>query len=372
VKKWLRENAVWVAFAGVGIAAMAWLGLGEFAWSDYDNEARPAIEALVHGHLGSFLALAPVYGGSLLERAPFALVPNLWGGGELAVYRMMALPCLLAGGALGLWLVAWMRRDGQGPLARAVALVVCVANPVILLALEIGHPDELLGGALCVAAVLLAVREKSVLAGIALGAAIANKEWAVLAIGPVLLALPGKRVLCMAVAGGVTAAVLAPFALSGSGSFLTSLHTAATSAGTAGAAGTAFQPWQIWWFLGAPAHVASSALGAIPAGARMAPGWVESISHPLIVALALPLTLGAWLSLRHARREAPRAEHAALALLALVLLERCMLDPWDNVYYPLPFLLALLAWEAIARRRPALLALGVMLWPSGSAIARSA
>ena len=358
----LRENAVWVALAAAATAAVGWLGLAEFAFNDYDNEARPAIEALVHGHLGSFLTLAPVYGGSLLERAPFALTANLWGGGELAVYRMMALPCLLAGGAFGLWLIAWMRRDGQGPAARAVALILCVANPVTLLALEIGHPDELLGGVLCVAAVLLASREKSVWAGLALGAAIANKEWAVLAIGPVLLALPGKRMLCMAVAGGVTAALLAPFALFGGGGFLTTLHGAATSAGAAGAAGTEFQPWQIWWFFGAPAHLASTALGAIPAGARLAPGWVESISHQLIVALAVPLTIGAWLSVRLSRRTTP--EHVALALLALLLLERCMLDPWDNVYYPLPFLLALLTWEAVARRRPAVLALGsvVAVW----------
>ncbi len=47
----------------------------------------------------------------------------------------------------------------------------------------------------------------------------------------------------------------------------------------------------------------------------------------------------------------------ALALLSLVLLARCMLDPWDNVYYALPFLLSLTAWEALARGRPPLLGL---------------
>ncbi len=52
---------------------------------------------------------------------------------------------------------------------------------------------------------------------------------------------------------------------------------------------------------------------------------------------------------------------AALLLLALLLLLRCMLDTWDNVYYPLPFLLALLAWEAESGRAPALALLGVVL-----------
>ena len=112
-----------------------------------------------------FLRLAPAYGGSLVERAPFALLPGLWGGGQLAVYRMVALPCLLAAAVLGVWLVAQMRAAGRPTLWRAVALGVCVANPLTLRALELGHPEELLGGALCVAAVLLAARERPLWAG---------------------------------------------------------------------------------------------------------------------------------------------------------------------------------------------------------------
>ena len=111
----------------------------------------------MHGHVHEFLRLAPAYGGSLVERAPFALVPGLWGGGPLAVYRMVALPCLLACAALGVWLVARMRAEATLDAgARALALAVCVANPVTLRALEVGHPEELLGACLCVAAVLLA------------------------------------------------------------------------------------------------------------------------------------------------------------------------------------------------------------------------
>jgi hypothetical protein len=35
------------------------------------------------------------------------------------------------------------------------------------------------------------------------------------------------------------------------------------------------------------------------------------------------------------------------------MLLRCWHDPWDNVYYPLPFIVALLAWETtVARRLP--------------------
>ncbi len=89
-----------------------WLGLYGFAWSDYETEVRPAYDALTHGHVLEFLRLAPAYGGSLVERAPFALLPGLWGGGALAVYRMVALPCLVAAAVLGVWLVAQMRTVG--------------------------------------------------------------------------------------------------------------------------------------------------------------------------------------------------------------------------------------------------------------------
>src|ERR1700689_2679850 len=174
----LRGNALCASLACAGAAVMAWLGLYGFAWTDYDNEVRPAYDALVRGHVGRFLALAPAYGGSLIERAPFALLPGLWGGGSLAVYRMVALPCLLATVLLGIWLVSQMRAQGRARLARAVVLMVCVANPVTLLALEVGHPEEILGGCMCAAAVLLAAhrggRDCSLLAGVLLGLAIAN------------------------------------------------------------------------------------------------------------------------------------------------------------------------------------------------------
>jgi hypothetical protein len=54
----------------------------------------------------------------------------------------------------------------------------------------------------------------------------------------------------------------------------------------------------------------------------------------------------------------------ALLLLALLLLLRCMLDTWDVVYYALPFVLALTAWETAVSRRPPVLALAsaVAVW----------
>jgi hypothetical protein len=357
-----RENALCAFLAAAGTATMAWLGLYGFAWSDYDTEARPAFAALTHGHVLEFLRLAPAYGGSLVERAPFALLPGLWGGGQLAVYRMVALPCLVAAAVLGVWLVAQMRVAGRPTLWRAVALGVCVANPLTLRALELGHPEELLGGALCVAAVLLAARERPLWAGLALGLAIANKEWALLAVGPVLIALappPGARnwkpaILCMGCAGAVATIVLAPLALVGSSGFV------ASTRGAAAPPSAIFQPWQVFWFLGHHGPEVRGLFGEIKPGYRTAPAWVGALSHPLIVAVSLPLTALAW-------RRSRRGQSDALALLALLLLLRCVLDTWDTVYYPIPFVLALLVWESLGQqRRPAMLALSstVLAWVS--------
>jgi hypothetical protein len=363
----VRENALVASLGLLATATMAWLGLYGFTWNDYEVEAQPAFAALVHGHLELFLRSAPVYGGSFVERAPFALIPSLWGGGELAVYRLVALPCLLAVAVLAAWLAADMRAQRRSTLARAIAVGVCLANPLTLRALELGHPEDLLGGVLCVAAVLLALRERPLWAGVVLGAAIANKEWALLAVGPVLLALPARRALCLAVAGALTAVVLAPLALVGSGAFL------ASARGTAAPTSEIFQPWQVWWFLGHHGPSVHGLFGSLKPGFRTAPGWVGRVSHPLIVALALSLSGLFWWRRRHddtalepggprsrervgvlagKTERAPQRGGDVLGLLALLFGLRCVLDTWDTSYYMLPCVLALLAWESIGAPLP--------------------
>jgi hypothetical protein len=359
----LRENALCALLAGVASATMGWLGLYGFAWNDYETEARPAFDALAQGHVVEFLRLAPAYGGSLLERAPFALLPSLWGGGELAVYRMVALPCLLAAAVLGVWLVARMRTKGRSLLNRAVVLGLCVASPLTLQALEIGHPEELLGACMCIAAVLLANRNRMVGAALILGLAIANKEWALLAIGPVLLALPAKRrLLCLTIAGATSVAVLAPLALVSSGGFISGTQAIAN------APSSIFQPWQIWWFLGHHGALVHGLFGSPKVGYRIAPNWVGGISHPLILLVGAVMCASLWLSRR--RRGGAGAlldGRDALLALALLLLMRCVLDTWDTEYYLLPCVFALLAWEATGPSdRPPVLALSstLLVWLS--------
>lgn len=347
-RAWMRQQAPWIAFGVTAALVVAWVSLGQWQWTDYDAEARPALDALLMGHFTRFVALAPAYGGSLLMRAPFAAIPKLWGGGELSVFRAAAAPCLAAAVALGVWLATRVRRRGVSLWAAALVLLLCVANPITFNALQIGHPEELLGAVLCVAAVLLGMSGRPVLAGAVLGLALANKAWAAVAIGPLLLALPDRRPRAMIACAAVAGAVLAPWALAGSTAF-------ASSASGAAHTGTLFNPWQWWWFLGTHGHAVTGSLQITVAGYRTPPGWVTTLAHPLIVAVSVPLTLACFWLRRRNRGARPRYE--ALLLLMLLLLLRAALDPWDNEYYILPFLIALVTWEALSSDRVPLLGL---------------
>ncbi|HTD09611.1 MAG TPA: glycosyltransferase 87 family protein [Solirubrobacteraceae bacterium] len=344
----LRENALCALLAAGSCAAVAWLGLASFVWNDYETEAKPSFEALAHGHVMSFLRLAPPYGGSLVERAPFALLAGLWGGDSLAIYRMVALPCLLAMSVFAVWLCRRMRNEGRPALARALAVGVCVANPMALSALELGHPEELLGACLCVWAVVLASRGRSVWAGVLLGLAIANKEWAVIAAGPVLLALPrqshsggpasaARAILsCIASTCVVSATILAPLLLASS-AFATGARAVISTPSNI------FQPWQLWWFFGSHSAPLHGSFGKPLPGYRTGPAWAGAISHPLVVAVGVGVAVAVWLHYRREGREP--GERGAMLTLALVLLLRCMLDTWNTGYYMLPFTIALLVWE---------------------------
>jgi hypothetical protein len=65
------------------------------------------------------------------------------------------------------------------------------------------------------------------------------------------------------------------------------------------------------------------------------------------------LALALLLALAYARRRGGHPEHVLL-LVALVLLARCLFDPANHSYYHAPVLAALLAYEALRARIPAL------------------
>jgi hypothetical protein len=338
----MRRRLVPPTLLAIAIAvAYGWVELTGYLWTDYELANELPFRALVHGHLATFFHSAPIEGPSLLLRAPFALGAWLWGGSDMAIYRMTSVPGLLAGAILAV--VLWELRHRLYPHARwGLLVVVLVAgNPLMLHALDIGHPEEMFGAALCVGAVLAALYKRPWLAAVLLGLALGNKAWAVLAIGPVLLALDRRRWSVLLVACGIGAALVAPFLLFGYSS-----RGAVLSAGdTAGV----FQPWQIWWPLGDHGHVIHGFFSDKP-GYRAAPAWIASVTHPLIAALVVPGSL-LW-----ARRHGTKAASPDVFLLmAFLFLARCVLDAANNGYYHLPFLMALAAWETLRRERPPIL-----------------
>ena len=330
-----REIAAAVFLALGASVALVLVGMQTMAFTDYETEAEPALQALRDGQLADFLQLAPAYGGSLILRSPFAVLPNLWGGGDLALFRSMAIPCLAA--AVFLAVVLWhhSRARGTGRVAAGLVLLLCAANPITLRALEIGHPEELLGAVLCVGAVIAGGAQRPLLAGALLGLAVANKPWAALAAVPLAVALDSARWRAAGAAVVVAAAVLAPLALYGGAAI-------EAAAGSARTSGDHFQPWQAWWFVGEHSGPVYGLFAEKP-GYRTPPGWVSEVARPLVVLVPLLLALV------YAAMSRRRAWHDALLLLALVFLLRCLLDPWNISYYSLPFLLALLAWETHAR-----------------------
>jgi hypothetical protein len=347
----VRHRLVVPTLLAVAVAvAYGWSELTGYLWTDYDLFNRQPLWSLVHGHLGDFFQTAPVEGPSLLLRSPFALAAWLWGGSDLAVYRMVAVPGLLAGVVLAVTL--WELRARRHPGARWGMLVVALVagNPLMLQALAIGHPEEMLGAALCVGAVLAALHKRPWLAAVLLGLALGHKAWAVLAIGPVLIALDRRRWSVLALASGIAVLLVAPFLL------------AATSRGAIASAGSTydmFQPWQLWWPLGEHGHVIHGYFGVLKPDYRAAPSWLAPITHPLIAFLVVPATL-----LWRRRRGPGPASHDVLLLLALLFLARCVLDAANNSYYHLPFLIALAAWEALQRERAPVLSVGAagLVW----------
>ena len=326
---------------------VGWMSLTGFVWTDYENEAEKPLAALVGGDIGAFLAGAPGYGGSLILRAPFAFLPSVWGGGDLAVYRSMAAPCLLAGVVLGLVLIAHRRRAFPEVGWPILFGLLAVASPLTLLALDVGHPEELLGATLCAGAVLAAIWDRPLLAAVLLGAALGNKAWAVLAVGPVLVTLSRDRIKVLVIAGVVAAALTVPFlAAAGSG------HVGNITAHTS----TIFQPQQIWWFLGDTGNEVIGGNGLPKVDYRTPPAWLPPLSHPLIAALGLPLTLLWWWR----RRGTAHAREDALLLLALLFMLRCLLDTWNFSYYHIPLAISLLCWEALRHARPPVMTLTVV------------
>jgi hypothetical protein len=331
--------------AVVAIAAAAYTAFNSAVGADYPGPtckgcdyAGPPINALASGHLARFFDTQPFMGPlTLLLRAPFVAIARLFGGGLLLQYRLGALVCLLVAAALAAVLLGKVPdRPWRWPL-QAFLLVLLLAGPLTVKTLWWGHPEELVGGLLCACAVVVASRGRPLLAGLLLGLAIATKQWALLAVLPVLVVCERDRVRLLAVAAGVGALFLLPMLIGDPSRFLSqNLHAGLALSGSKTAEVT---PTNIWFAYGREvADVVGRASDyGIPAG-------LSAFTHPLALVVGLALPLLFWRRFRQ-----PTAADALL-LLALVFLLRCLLDPLTLSYHHIPFLVAIAASEGLRRR----------------------
>ncbi len=333
------------------IAYSAPLGLDYFAPPCHPqicDDGAPAIDALAAGHVHSFFANQPPMGPfSLVLRAPFAAAGNAFGGKELLKYRLGALACLLALAGLAVALVAAMARQGRSRAACVLIPAAVLVNPLTYAALDYGHPEELLAAALCAGAVLAATRGRAGWAGLLLGCALATKQWAALAILPVLLAAPrGSRMRAGGVMTATAALLIVPMLVADPGRF----WLAQKSLGPALTYRHLVTASNIWFPF---AQSSSARIGGHAMTQFSLPAGLGHLIHPLVIAVALALAVAFGVR----RRGAAPAE--ALQLLALVMLLRCVLDPLTYSYHHAPFLVALVSYEALRRRVPVLSAFAI-------------
>lgn len=321
------------------VVALADPPMGDYAdpvGGNLDN-AAPALGALIEGDVGHAIDVQPIMGPvSLVLRWPFAAAGNAIGDRQLE-YAFGATACLWVLVLLAGWLALRTHRVSRERLAGPVVVLLLVANPVTLEALSAGHPEEIVTAALATAAVIAAGRDRAGLAGLLLGLAVATKPWAALAGPVVLLVLARGYMRTVAIAALTALALLGP---------MVALNPDRAQAGAEVLREqTRVNVASVWWPVAEQRPVTHVSGGAELPDVAVMPGGLTRSAGQLAIGL---LTLA--LAFAYARRRRPVELADGLALLAGLMLARGLLDPFNLLYYAVPFVVALVAWEALARR----------------------
>ncbi len=309
---------------------------------DYRGDASPALTALLHGDLDAFGRAHPAMGDlSLLVRAPFAGIAHIWRPTEVTVYRWGVLPCVISLAVLGLWLARIARTRGTGAVGQWAIVLLSVLNPLVTSAIALGHPEELMTASLCVAALVAALERRALLSTVLLGLAIACKQWSVVAILPVLLALERDRVRALGGALAVAAVVTIPEVVGAPASYL---HNQLALSHDSSSGST---QWTWWWALtpNVTKHVTVEGT-TVPFTFHTLPLAVERALRPLVIVVDILVA-----AIVARVRGLPLRRDDAFALMALVLLLRCTLSTETAEYYHAGLFLTLLAWDAVAGER---------------------
>ena len=332
-------------FAGAALAASLYIALTATSLGDYPGDGGPAMTALLHGDLHAFAAAKPAMGVfALLIRLPFAALAYLGSPTELSIYRLGTFPCVASVGLLGVWFAGIARSRGTGLPGQIVIVAVAVFDPFVESAVQYGHPEELLTASLAIGAVVAAAQQRELLTVGLLGLALASKQWAVIAVFPVLAILAAHRLRTLASAAGIAIVVSLPAFVGSPGAFVAS-HLALVHEHY-------LEPSVYsWLFPLAPQVTVHLPGGLVHHGARLAPGLV-GLLHPLIIGVAVAIAVGL---ARLARRGLTVDQIFAAA--GLVFLLRCTLDTETMPYYHAPLLVTLLAWDVLRGDRLPLRAL---------------
>jgi hypothetical protein len=317
------------------------------------DDAGPSIEALSHGDLRGFFAEQPPMGSfSLLLRTPPAVASNLIDGNDLLVYRSGVFICVLAAGLLAVFLAMSMIRRGRPWTIWALVAAAIVVNPLTYQAAYWGHPEEVLAAALTVGAVIASGRRRWLLGGLMLGAALATKQWAALAVVPALIAAPaGTRVRLALTAAALAAALTVPM-LAADPERFQAAQEMVSSASSYTHTVTATNLW--WPFSSRSTDEGIDGFGQTTAITQYSlPDDVGRVLHLGVIGVALAL------SLLYARRRGRGNPDDVLQLIALLFLARCVLDPLTFSYHHVPFLIALISFEALRRPVPVLSAVAI-------------
>jgi len=338
----------WLVLAAVipaGIFAATPTATGDYGAGTLSGDSPAStIAALLHGHLAAAASAQPFMGlTSVLLRLPAVALGTALGGSQLLKYQLGAFLCAWVAAIMALIVVRRMLHLGAGRWIVGLVAVLMVLSPLTLANQLSGHPEELLGGALCLAAVLAAIDSRPVVAGVLVGLAIGTQEWTLVAIFPTFLACPRQRWRMITVAVTVGAPLALTLPLANPAAFAHAAHTV-------GSVSTVnMRSW--WWPISIHHSIAVRGIpGLVLTAFRLPSGWTRTDVSWLV---ALPA------SSAFARFRRSDDRYAPLGLLALLLLLRCTLDPLFQSYYVVPLIIVLLAWEGLTR--PTRLPVGSLL-----------
>jgi hypothetical protein len=263
-------------------------------------------------------------------------VASAAGGSDLSAYQAGALACMLPLAFGAAWLVSVPGITHRQRVARVLTVLVVISSPVLRTTLQVGHPEDVVAAVLATMAVVAATNGQARLAAVLLGLSIGAKEWALVALVPVMIALPGKRRSVAVISGGLVLLLVGLPWLGDPAAVDRAVHAQTTAF---------LSPLSPLWPLADPIRFFG---GGYVRAARSIP-WGLQRSGALAIQLIIALALGSvwYLRLRH-----KGVICNPICLLVLLSAVRCICDTAALEYYWLALLIPVAAWECLENRLP--------------------